>query len=568
MNIQVTYFGRYLINLLNFYLFTLLLLLCASVVNADYSQVTKSGAVASVHPIATQAGIDALENGGNAVDAAVAVAYTLGVVDNHNSGIGGGCFIVIRWADGTIEAIDGREMAPAKAETEMFMVNGEVVPSLSRTGALAIGIPGSVAALDYIQKKGGKLKPAEVILPAAKVAESGFEIDKNYAGRIEWLKDSIREFPETAEVLLKKNGEPLKEGDLLVQKDLARTYKKIASEGANYFYTGEFAKQVDAWMKKNDGRVRYDDFKNYRIKSREPVISQFEGYSLYGFPPPSSGGVHVAQILNILDQYELKKLSDSERYHLLIEAMKLAFADRAFWLGDPDFANVPKGLIAPEYARSLAKKIDLEKATDVPNHGTPPGSKEDFFNKHTTHISTADKEGNWVAITTTLNTSFGSKVMIPDTGVIMNNQMDDFSIKPRVPNAFGLVGADANSVEPKKRPLSSMSPTLVLKDGKPVMSLGAAGGPTIITQVVQNLVNYLALGMPLEQALAAPRVHHQWQPETVFVEDTLPAELTKSLEAMGHQLNSRGYFGTSQAIALENGEFIAVSEPRIRQRNQ
>ncbi len=565
MKIQMTHFSCRLSNLL-----LPLLIFCSWAVHADYSQITKdkSGAVASVHPIATQAGIDAFEKGGNAIDAAVAVAYTLGVVDNHNSGIGGGCFIVIHWADGKVEAIDGREMAPAKADTEMFMVDGKVVPALSRTGALAIGIPGSVAALDYIQAKGGKLKPADVILPAAEVAEKGFRIDKNYAGRIAWLKDTIAEFPATAEVLLKKNGKPLEAGDTLVQKDLAQTYRKIAKDGPNYFYTGEFAKKVDTWMKENNGRVRYKDFKNYQLKTREPVVSQFEGYTLYGFPPPSSGGVHVAQILNILDRFELKKLSDSERYHLLIEAMKLAFADRAFWLGDPDFVNVPRGLIAPEYAESLAKKISLEKATEVPNYNTPPGSKEDFFNKHTTHISTADKDGNWVAITTTLNTSFGSKVTIPKTGVLMNNQMDDFSIKPRVPNAFGLVGADANSVEPKKRPLSSMSPTLVMKDGKPVMSLGAAGGPTIITQVVQNLVNYLALGMPLEQSLAAPRVHHQWKPETAFVEDTLPKALSKALEKMGHQLHARGYFGTSQAIALENGEFIAVSEPRIRQRNE
>lgn len=534
-----------------------------------HSQVTsnKAGAVASVNPIATQAGIDAFNKGGNAIDAAVAVAYTLGVVDSHNSGIGGGCFIVIHWADGRIEAIDGREMAPATAKREMFLIDGEPASHLSRTGALSIGIPGSVAAFDYIQTKGGKLKRGDVILPAAKLAADGFSVDGSFAGRLNWRKDAIKAFPATAAVLLKENGEAYKAGETLIQKDLALTYSNIAKQGPSYFYQGDFAKKIDTWMKANSGRIRFDDFKNYTIKNREPVKSSFQGYTLYGFPPPSSGGVHVAQILNILDRYDIKKLSEAERYHLLLESMKLAFADRAFWLGDADFANVPKGLISTEYATTLNKKINMKTATEVPNYNKPPGADDDFFNKHTTHISTADKDGNWVSITTTLNTSFGSKVIIPGTGVLMNNQMDDFSIKPRIPNAFGLIGADANSVQPKKRPLSSMSPTIVMKNGKPVMALGAAGGPTIITQVVQTLVNYLGLELSLEEAMMTSRVHHQWHPVQGFVEESASAELIKELETMGHKLRSRGYFGTSQSIALEKGEFVTQSEPRIKFRN-
>ncbi len=536
---------------------------------APYSQVSDDGkaAVASVHPLATQAGIKAIEEGGNAVDAALAVAYTLGVVDTHNSGIGGGCFILIRWADGTVQAIDGREMAPAKAHKDMFLVNGEVDKAASKTGALSIGIPGSVAALSYIQEKGGKLSLAQVVNPAAEIAEAGFEVNEYFAMRQNRAAEYLRKFPASAEIFLKKNGEQLQAGDKLIQKDLAKTYRGIAKKGPSYFYKGEVAKATDAWMKKNGGLVRYEDFANYEIKLRQPVVSKFHGYTLYGFPPPSSGGVHVAQILNILDNFDLTTLSESGRYHLLAEAMKPAFADRAYWLGDPDYVKVPKGLISKEYAKTLAKKIQKENASPVIEHGIPPDSEKDFFeqlNKHTTHIATADVEGNWVAITSTINTSYGSKVVIPGTGVVMNNQMDDFSAKEGVPNAFNLVGAFANSVQPNKRPLSSMSPTLVVKDNKPVMTLGAAGGPTIINQVVQTIVNYLVLDMPLENAVAQYRIHHQWTPDRIIAEGAMPTEVKKALEEKGHNVQTWDQFGSTQAIAYRDGKFISVSEPRIQ----
>ena len=555
------------------FIVTILGLLSVAPVFADYAEVTANNkaAVASVNPLATAAGIDALEAGGNAVDAAVAVAYTLGVVDSQNSGIGGGCFIVIHWADGTIEAIDGREMAPALAHRDMFLKNGEVDAASSKTGPLAIGIPGSVAALDYIQQRGGKLKPSQVILPAAGLAKKGFAVDKAFAQRLARTADRIKKFPPTASIFLNKDGKALEAGDILVQNDLAKTYEGIAKQGASYFYKGEFAKALDKWMKDNNGLVRYDDFVNYRIVNRQPVKTAFQGYTLYGFPPPSSGGVHVAQILNILDSFNLAEVTETQRYHLFAEAMKLAFADRAYWLGDPDYVKVPKGLIDKKYAENLAKNISLKKAASVKGQHTPPNSKTDFFeqlNKHTTHIATADKEGNWVAITTTLNTSFGSKVVIPGTGVIMNNQMDDFSAKEGVPNAFNLVGAYANSVQPGKRPLSSMSPTIVLKDGKPVMTLGAAGGPTIINQVMQTLVNYLVLNMSLEDAISQYRIHHQWKPNRIVAEGGMKEEVKEALEKMGHDVHIWGTFGATQAIALNNGEFSAVSEPRIIEKNR
>lgn len=549
--------------------FVVLLLLGLSSYGADYARTHSQGAAATVHPLATDAAIEAYRQGGNAIDAALAAAYTLGVVDNHNSGIGGGCFVLVRYADGNIEALDGREMAPARARRDMYVLDGEVQPRLSKTGALAIGIPGSVAAYDYLSAKAGKLSPMQVILPAADLAEAGFAIDGIYAKRLQRLAESIRAYPAAAAILLDKQQQPWPKGHKLVQKDLARTYRHLAQQGAEYFYRGEFAAATEKWMGANGGLLSAQDFAAYTLKQRQPILTGYRDYQVVGFPPPSSGGVHVAQILNILEHFELHQLPQAQRYHLLAEAMQLAFADRAHWLGDPDYAAVPKGLISKDYAARLAGRITLDRHLNQVSHSTPPLAGEELFGKHTTHIATADKDGNWVAITTTLNTSFGSKVVIPGTGVLMNNQMDDFAIQPGVPNAYGLVGNEANSIAPGKRPLSSMSPTLVLKNGKPFMTLGAAGGPTIITQVVQALVNHLDLGRPLEQALATPRVHQQWKPQTLFVEAGVPQQAQAELIKVGHKLKPMPPYGSTQAIVQDrDGQFSASAEPRLRQRNR
>lgn len=537
----------------------------------DYAAITPNGkgAVATVQPRATQAALLAFEQGGNAIDAAVAAALTLGVVDGHNSGIGGGSFVLVRWADGSIEAIDGRETAPAKAHRDMFLRDGEWQPRLSKVGPLAVGIPGAVAAYDYMLHKGGERTLAQLLIPAAELAEQGFAIDQIFSRRLARHAEALRQFAGTAEIFLDPEGEPWPAGHKLQQKDLARTYRKLAQKGGEYFYKGEFAEQVDAWMRAQGGLVRARDFASYRLEHPTPVQSDYRGYRIYGFPPPSSGGVHVAQILNILEYFDLAQLSEADRYHLVAEAMKLAFADRAYWLGDPAFAEVPKGLISEDYAETLAERIDLSRAAAVEGHSQPPMAQEELFGKHTVHIATADSVGNWVAITATVNTNFGSKVVVPGTGVILNNQMDDFSAQPGKPNAFGLVGAEANRIEPGKRPLSSMSPTLVTRNSKPVLTLGAAGGPTIITQVVQTLVNHIALNMSLPEAIAAPRVHHQWRPETLFVEKTLDDSLRKALEDKGHQLRQLGDYGTTQAIGLDaEGRFISVAEPRLKERNR
>lgn len=529
------------------------------------------GAAATVHPLATQAAIDAMQRGGNAVDAAVAAAVTLGVVDGHNSGIGGGCFMLIRTAKGELIALDGREMAPAAATKDMYIRNGKGDTMLSQTGALASGVPGSIAVFNEAIRRAGKHTLADALLPAAKIAEDGFPIDDKYAGKLARTKD-IAKFPETARILYHPDGTSLKEGEVLKQKDLALTYRAIAKEGAGYFYGGEFSKKVETWMKANGGILTASDFADYKMKDRRPLVTNYRGYTIVGFPPPSSGGVHVAEILSIMENFDIKKLEQEDtalRYHVIIEAMKLAFADRAFWLGDPDYVKVPRGLIDPGYAKELSKKIDLTKAMDLKGPGTPPNAKTEFFDddwtgRHTTHISTADAEGNVVAVTCTVNTAFGSKVIIPGTGVIMNNQMDDFSIEPGVANAFGLVGADANAVAPGKRPLSSMSPTIVLKDDKPVLTVGAAGGPKIITQVVMAISNVIDLGDDIATALKRTRVHHQWQPASAWIEKTADPKVIRKLEALGHKVEVAAPAGATQAIGIPvNGPMIPVHDPRV-----
>ena len=539
----------------------------------DHTATSKISMVATVNPQATDAGIAALDAGGNAVDAAIAAALTLGVVDGFNSGIGGGCFILIRTADGKIVAIDGREMAPQAASRDMYIRDGKADGKLSQTGALASGVPGALAAYERAVREHGNLEFSKLLVPAADIAEKGFAISSEYEKWSRVTVDELRSDPVASRILLKPptkiNGERqvYTKGEQLKQVDLARTYRQIAKEGIDWFYHGEFAERTGEWMKANQGILTAKDFANYKTVLRKPIRTTYRGYEIIGFPPPSSGGVHVAQILNMLESFDLKKLhaSDPVKFnHVVAEAMKLAFADRAYWLGDSDYVKVPRGLLDKKYAAALAARIDIDKTTAVTSHGTPPGSDGDFFGKHTTHVAAADKAGNWVAITTTVNTPFGSKVIVPGLGVIMNNQMDDFSIAPGQPNAFGLVGGQNNAIAPGKRPLSSMSPTFVLKDGKPVMTVGAAGGPKIITQAVWAIVNHLDLGMSIGDTVARPRIHHQWSPDQLLVEDTLEHKTATGLTAKGHRIVRSDVVGISQAISYDanNKEFTGAHDPR------
>jgi gamma-glutamyltranspeptidase/glutathione hydrolase len=523
--------------------------------------------VATGHPLATEAAVEVFRDGGNAIDAAVAAALTLGVVDGENSGLGGGCLILIRSADGMLTAIDGREMAPAAAHKDMFVRNGKPVPNASQTGPLASGVPGALAAYQMAVERCGTMKLARLLTPGRKVAQEGFVVDEGLAATVRGTARHLQEFEGSRAVFFHPDGRPIAAGERLVQRDLANTYRQVAEHGIDWFYRGPLAEMVGDWMAANGGIITAADFAAYEAKLREPLESTYRGRKIVGFPPPSSGGVHVAQMLNILEQFDLSEIGRRdpvEATHIITEAFKLAFADRAYWLGDADFVDVPRGLIDKGYARRLAAKIDPLKAIDVPAHGTPPEWRQDLFGRHTTHIAAADAAGNWVAITATVNTAFGSKVIVPGTGVVLNNEMDDFSIYPGMPNAFGLVGAENNSVAAGKRPLSSMSPTIVLDgDGQPILTVGAAGGPKIITQVLLTVVRTFDFERPLPEAVAAPRFHHQWRPNEVMYETGLDASIVEKLRERGHNVKEIGSSGRTQAIAVNSDrKLIGVSDPR------
>ncbi|MBL4640175.1 MAG: gamma-glutamyltransferase, partial [Verrucomicrobiales bacterium] len=512
----------------------------------------RTGTAVTGHPIASKAAMNAFERGGNAVDATVAAALTLSVVDGFNSGIGGGCFMLIRKPDGSFVAIDGRETAPLKADRDMYLRDGKANPELSRTGALAIGVPGALAAYDLAIRQHGNIDLAEHLGQAATVAEHGFELDDAYLSRLGQVMKKLRKFPDSARIFLDVDGNAWPSGHRLKQPDLARSYRSIARHSADWFYRGPFALKTEQWMSANGGLITRKDLASYKAKRREPVRTTYRGHEIVGFPPPSSGGVHVAQILNILEAFDLASMTpDSVEFvHLVAEAMRLAFADRAHWLGDTDFAAVPKGLASKKYARQLAKKIDPKKAATIDVHSTPSNADTDLFGKHTTHFSTADTEGWWVACTATVNTTFGSGVVIPGTGIVMNNEMDDFSAQPGASNVFGLIGAEANAVAPGKRPLSSMSPTIVLRDGKPVFTVGAAGGPTIITQVLLAVIQVVDFGKSPAEALVQARFHHQWKPDRLLVEKALGQATIDALRAKGHKVEIVNTLGAAQAIGI------------------
>jgi gamma-glutamyltranspeptidase/glutathione hydrolase len=547
-------------------LFLLGLMFTVNAADAD-TAVADRAMIATNHPIATDAAVEVYRQGGNAVDAAVTAALTLGVVDGENSGIGGGCLILIRSADGRLTAIDGREMAPGAAHKDMFLRDGKPVPNASQTGPLASGLPGALAAYNLALQRCGSIKLARALAPGIKAAADGFVVDKSLAGAIRETAKNLKRFEGSRSVYFKADGKRYKKGDTLVQLDLASTYRQVAEHGIDWFYRGPFAEMVGDWMAKNGGIITTADFAAYEAKLRPPLESTYRGRKIIGFPPPSSGGVHVAQVLNILEPFDLRAIGRRdpiEASHIIAEAFKLAFADRAHWLGDADFANVPRGLIDKDYAKSLRERIDAKRAADVPTHGSPPNWQQDLFSRHTTHIAAADAAGNWVGITATVNTTLGSKVIVPGTGVVLNNEMDDFSIYPGMPNAFGLIGAENNSVAPRKRPLSSMSPTIVLDEsGKPVLTLGAAGGPKIITQVILTIVRVIDFDQPLPEAVAGPRFHHQWRPNAVMYEKDLDANVVEGLRERGHNVEDVGSGGREQAIGLTaEGKLIGVADPR------
>ncbi|MFC1729016.1 gamma-glutamyltransferase [candidate division KSB1 bacterium] len=524
----------------------------------------RNGVVVSTQKIASQVGADILKNGGNAVDAAVAVSYALAVVHPSAGNIGGGGFMVIRGQDGSATTIDYREKAPGNGHRDMYLdENGEVIRDLSRLGALAVGVPGTVAGTLYALEKYGTMSREEVIQPAIDLAENGWILDRSMGG------DRFKQFPSTNAIFNKPDGNRYEEGELFVQKDLAQTLSTIAEIGHDGFYSGVVADQIVKTMEKHSGLITHEDLGNYIAIERPAVTGTYRGYGIVSMAPASSGGVCLIQLLNLLERYDLKGLgwNTAETTHYIVEAERRVYADRTEYLGDPDFVDIPVAtLISKEYADMRAADIDPSKATpsDKVTHGNavPLGTESE----ETTHFSVVDKDGMAVAVTTTLNGGHGSYLVVEGAGFLLNNEMDDFSIKPGYPNMYGLMGSHANAIAPNKRMLSSMTPTIITKDGKNYMVIGTPGGSTIITTVLQCIVNVIDHDMTIQEAVAAKRFHHQWYPETVsYEEGAFTDETLAALEAMGHQFRKRG-IGDAHGIIIdpETGIFYGGADPRSR----
>lgn len=524
----------------------------------------RNGMVASEQELATQVGLDILKRGGNAVDAGVAVGFALAVVLPNAGNIGGGGFMMIHDAKtGKNVALDFREMAPAKASRDMYLDDkGNVAPGRSLYTHLAVGVPGTVAGLTHALQKYGTMKLSDVIAPAVKLAEKGYEVSPSLALILAAERDHLGQW-DSSKAIFFKDGRPLQAGEKLVQKDLAKSLKLIGKKGPSVFYEGEIGKKIVAEMDKHNGLITAADLKNYKVVEREPVVGNYRGYQVMSMPPPSSGGIHIIQMMNILERYPLKQYGadSAQTIHLMAEAMKLAYADRAEYLGDPDFNKVPvKGLTSRAYADELAKKINPDRAT--PSAEIKPGKPQPYESDQTTHFSVADNKGNLIATTYTLNLNFGSGIVAGGTGITLNNEMDDFSAKPGVPNAFGLVGGEANAVGPAKRPLSSMSPTFVLKDGKPFLVTGSPGGSRIITTTMQTILNVIEHDMNVAEATVTPRVHHQWAPDQLRIEKGISADTIKILQDKGQKISVQPSMGRTQTIQIKDGMFYGYSDPR------
>lgn len=524
----------------------------------------KNGMVASEQGLATQVGLDILKQGGNAIDAAVAVGFALAVVLPNAGNIGGGGFMVLHDdKTGKDVAIDFREIAPAKASRDMYLDNqGNVIDGKSLFTHDASGVPGTVAGMEYALKKWGTMPLSKVLEPAIKLADKGFIVSDVLAQTLKEEKSTLGKWSASKAIFF-KNGEPLKSGDLLVQKDLAKSLRLIAKQGAKAFYQGEIATKIAKEMQSQGGTMTLEDLKAYKVVERQPIIGDYRGYKVVTMPPPSSGGVHLIEILNMLEHYPIKEdgVNSAKNIHHMAESMKLAYADRSEYLGDPDFVKIPvKGLTSKAYANELVKTINNNKARLSSN--IKPGKPQPYESDQTTHFSVMDKAGNAVAVTYTLNLNFGSGIVVEGTGILLNNEMDDFSVKPGVPNAFGLVGGTANAIEAKKRPLSSMTPTIVMKNNKPWLVTGSPGGARIITTVLQSVVNTIDHEMNPAEAIITPRVHHQWLPDELRVEAGISPDTIKLLQDKGHKVVTKAPMGRIQIIQADDSGFYGYSDPR------
>jgi len=520
-------------------------------------------AIASAHYMATEAGHEILAKGGNAFDAAVAVSSVLAVVEQTSSGIGGGALWVLhRASDGFEVMIDGREMAPAAADKDMYLnADGSVNRDMALNGPLAAAIPGEVAGLEHLAVNYGKLPLSESLKPAIRIAREGFPVYTKFHGMLGYKEKTIRRWPGATSAFL-PDGKMPEMGQLIKMPDLANVLEKVASEGRDGFYKGEIAQRLVDGVRAAGGIWSMEDMAGYTIKEREPVRTSYGGYELVTAPPPSSGGIAIAEILNIIEPYQVAELGKVQRTHLIVEAMRRAYRDRALYLGDPDFYPVPQArLVDANYAAGLRAGIMFDRATPS---DMLPGRENLPEGTDTTHFSIIDAEGNMVAATLTVNTVFGSSFMVPGTGFVLNNEMDDFSAKPGEPNAFGLIGFTANEIQPFKRPLSSMTPTFMLGEDK-VAVIGTPGGSRIITMVLLGILDFMDGNGP-ESWVSLPRYHHQYIPDKVFAEkDAFTAEEIAGLEAMGHTVEVRDRpWGNMHGVMWnkETGEVSAGSDSR------
>src|SRR6266705_2266729 len=540
--------------------------------------------VATDEPLGSAAGVEILKRGGNAVDAAVAVAFALAVVEPAAGNIGGGGFMLVRLADGRTNFFDYREVAPAKASREMYIrPDGTLDPEASTIGYRSVGVPGTVAGLELALKTYGTMKLGDVMAPAIRLAEGGFPVSEKLAREFDRERPGLQQFSLSARIFLNA-GQMFKAGDSLRQPELAATLKRIAKNGAAEFYRGETARMLARDMARMGGLVTLDDLAHYSPKIREVLRAKYESgahtWEVLTSPPPSSGGVAVIEALNMLQGVPLKGWDDPQSVHIVAETMRRVFADRAEYLADPDYSQVPvAGLTAPCYAKELAATIDARHASTSKEvkAGTPHAcgisAKHDPAPQtvvslgegpHTTHFSVVDAAGNAVASTYTLNDNYGSHVTC-SAGFLLNDEMDDFTTQPGVPNAlFGLIQSEANAIAPGHRPLSSMTPTILLRDGKLSFVTGSPGGPTIISATLLSIINWMLLGMEPQAAINAPRFHHQWVPDRILMERTFPDSLESALNARGHATHRVGHMGLVNAIAIDpaTGDRLGAADPR------
>ena len=552
---------------------TVIAALVLSVLAAGFASVGDAApeqcAIASAHPLATEAGCEIIRQGGNAFDAAVAVTATLAVVEPYSSGLGGGGFYLLHQVDGDRDVfIDARETAPAQATADKFLDNhGEPIPGMSRQGPTAAGIPGIPAALQLITEQYGTLPLSVTLAPAIKLAENGFRADSRYARASGWMVKMLNRFPDAAAIYL-DDGKQVETGHVIRELQFSKTLQRIANEGATAFYSGSVAEEMVRAVRSNGGFWTLDDLANYRVVEREPQRFEYRGARITTAPLPSSGGLVMAQALQILDVMDAAAMPEDERIHVTVEAMRRAYNDRARFMGDPGFVDVPVARLASKsYARSRARTINLFHAT--PSADLPPVTDVKDDGRDTTHFSIVDAAGNRVAATLSVNGPFGSGFVAGNTGVLLNNHMDDFSIAPGEPNLYKLVGNAANAIEPGKRPLSSMSPTFV-EDNRGVLVLGTPGGSRIISMVMLGIIDYMAnTDVDVERVVSLPRYHHQYLPDRVQVEpDSFSDEWIQALQSRGHEVEVyRRKWGNMQAVFVDGrtGERRVANDPRGRE---